>query len=495
MSMPSPSIVLVVDDDTLSRQFLQGLLAGESYTVLLASNGAEALRIAAQTPPDLVLLDVIMDGMDGFEVCRRLRSNPELFQVPIVMLTSLEGREAQLRGLEAGADEFLHKPVDPAELLARVRTITRLNRFRQLSDERTRFEAAVAYAPDGIVLTDGEGKILHANNAFVRLVGRTPAGILECFRSETAALLRVQFPTLDRPGRKVDAFETQLAIAATPGAFVEVTVVRLPWSERTILEFILRDVSDQKQLEAQLFRLQRIDLLSHLASGVVRDVDTLMTEIAKSAVELQTTTSSANQKLTAKISENAEKASNLLRRILTFAGTSGQRLTPVQIGPVLQETAALTTKLLRSGIKLEIDLANDLPGILADAADLQQVFVNLSLNARDAMPGGGTLRLTAGAVTLTPADAKLIGTDASAGDFLAVSVQDTGTGIAPENRERLFDPFFTTKAPEMATGLGLATVLRVMRRHNGFVGYQTEVGAGTCFTCYFPALSGPGGSE
>lgn len=168
-----------------------------------------------------------------------------------------------MRGLEAGADEFLRKPVDPVELLARVRTIARLNRFRQLSDERTRFEAAVACAPDGIVLTDGEGRILHSNSAFARLIGRTPETILECFSSETTALLRAQFPTLDRPGRRVETFETQLLLLAVPGAFAEITVVRLPWSERTILEFILRDVTDRKQLEAPLFRLQRIDLLGN----------------------------------------------------------------------------------------------------------------------------------------------------------------------------------------------------------------------------------------
>src|SRR6185503_6672559 len=98
--------------------------------------------------PDVVLLDVVMPGLDGFEVCRQLGANPALRQVPIVLLTALEGRDSRLRGLAAGADEFLNKPVDPIELRMRIRTITQLNRFRQLCDERARFEAAVAHSPD-----------------------------------------------------------------------------------------------------------------------------------------------------------------------------------------------------------------------------------------------------------------------------------------------------------------------------------------------------------
>ena len=146
-----------------------------------------------------------------------------------------------------------------------VQTITRLNHFRELSDERARFEAAVAFSPDGIVLTDGNGRILNANQAFVELAGRTPAGIFECFRSDAAELLRAQLLMLDQPGRRVDTFETQLQLSTAQGACAEVTVVRLPWSEGTILEFIFRDIPDRKQLEAQLFRLQRIELLGQLA--------------------------------------------------------------------------------------------------------------------------------------------------------------------------------------------------------------------------------------
>ncbi|MBI4626291.1 MAG: response regulator, partial [Verrucomicrobia bacterium] len=195
--MSGSSTVLVVDDDEASRQLLCGVLATENYTVLLAEDGTQALQIAARTPPDVVVLDVLMPGLDGFEVCRQLRANPVLRQVPIILLTALEGRGSRLRGLAAGADEFLNKPVDPIELRTRVRTIARLNRFRQLCDERARFETAIAHSPDAIVLTDGDGRILHSNAAFAQLVGRAPDHIFECLPTARVEPLKAQLAVLD----------------------------------------------------------------------------------------------------------------------------------------------------------------------------------------------------------------------------------------------------------------------------------------------------------
>lgn len=486
--MPSTRTVLVVDDDELTRQLLESLLEMEGgYRLMFAKDGGEALELAATTPPDVVLLDILMPGIDGFEVCRHLRANPVLRQVPIVLLTGLEGRASRLKGLEAGADEFLNKPVDLVELRTRIRTITQLNRFRQLSDERARFETAVNHSPDAIVLTDGAGMILHANAAFTKLVGPTPPRILEIFPPATAIGLKAQLAMLDRAGGKIESFESPLEIAAQPGSFAEVTIVRLPWSDGTMLEFILRDITDRKQLEAQLLRLQRIELLGQLASGVVHDVNNLLTSIRGHAEMLERKEVAVADSAPI-IRKTSERGEALLRRILMFARGADQALAPVLVGPVLREAAAIAGKLLGANIALEIDAPAGLPEILGDANQVNQVVMNLCVNARDAMPRGGRLRLGARAATLTAAEARAISPDGAAGEFVVVSVRDTGIGIPEENRDKLFDPFFTTKPRETATGLGLATVLRVMRRHHGFIGVETEVGGGTCFTCYFPAL-------
>ncbi|WP_245860640.1 HD domain-containing phosphohydrolase [Candidatus Chloroploca asiatica] len=145
--MPAPSIVLIVDDNPIGRETLEDLLYGQGYTLAFAADGPEALQQAAALTPDVILLDVMMPGMDGFEVCRRLRTDPHLAEVPVVMVTALDDSESRLRGLEAGADDFISKPFKRAELRARVKTITRLNRYRSLLEER----AALQHAHEDLI--------------------------------------------------------------------------------------------------------------------------------------------------------------------------------------------------------------------------------------------------------------------------------------------------------------------------------------------------------
>ena len=132
--------ILVVDDDPLGRDTIEALLAPEGYDLLTASSGLDALTQASQTTPDLILLDIMMPGMDGYEACRRLRSDPAISEVPIILITALDDRESKLQGIRAGADDFVSKPIDRVELRARIRTIIRLNRFRRLLLERERRE-------------------------------------------------------------------------------------------------------------------------------------------------------------------------------------------------------------------------------------------------------------------------------------------------------------------------------------------------------------------
>jgi signal transduction histidine kinase len=132
--------VLIVDDNAVVRETIGGVLEGQGYDLIYAENGPEALARAAEQPPDIILLDVMMPGMDGFDVCRRLRADPHLAGIPIVFVTALDDRDSRLRGLELGADDFLSKPIDWAELRARVHNITRLNRYRTLLNERAAFE-------------------------------------------------------------------------------------------------------------------------------------------------------------------------------------------------------------------------------------------------------------------------------------------------------------------------------------------------------------------
>ena len=166
--------ILIVDDLSAARQTLKSLLSSAPYRIIEASSGVEALQVAQDVQPDLILLDVMMPVMDGFEVCSRLRADDLLAEVPIIMVTALEDRASRLRGLDAGADDFISKPYDTAELRSRVRTVTRLNRYRRLHAERERFEWVVSRADVGYLITAFDDTIRYANERACHLLELAP---------------------------------------------------------------------------------------------------------------------------------------------------------------------------------------------------------------------------------------------------------------------------------------------------------------------------------
>ncbi|NJN92637.1 MAG: response regulator [Anaerolineales bacterium] len=159
---PYPNTILIVDDEPVGRTTLEGLLTNQGYNLIFADNGEDALKKATDFTPDLILTDVMMPDMDGFEVCQRLRADPTLAEVPIIMVTALDDRDSRLQGIEAGADDFITKPFDRVELRTRIRTVTRLNRFRRLITERNKFDWVIDHAEDGYLIIKA-GEIRYAN--------------------------------------------------------------------------------------------------------------------------------------------------------------------------------------------------------------------------------------------------------------------------------------------------------------------------------------------
>lgn len=176
MSKSSWSTILVVDDNLGARRSIEALLAQEDYRFLLADSGATALQLLAEQTPDVILLDVMMPGMNGFEACQKIRSMPRVSEIPIIMITALDDEESMIQGIDAGADDFLSKPISKIELRSRIRSILRLNRFRKLCDERQKFEVVVAQSQHGYVVL-GADKQINFSNAAARsmlFMGSTP---------------------------------------------------------------------------------------------------------------------------------------------------------------------------------------------------------------------------------------------------------------------------------------------------------------------------------
>ncbi len=248
------------------------------------------------------------------------------------------------------------------------------------------------------------------------------------------------------------------------------------------------DVTDRKRLEEQFLRAQRMENIGLLAAGIAHDLNNMLAPILLAAPMLREHVSDSTALgLLQTLEKSAERGANVVRQILAFAhGATGEHRL-LQAKHLLRDIAAVVAGTFPKTIKLEDFIPGDLWPVKGNPTQIHQVLLNLSVNARDAMPHGGTLRLRAENRTLDAATAATI-PNGRAGAFVAMHVEDTGTGIAPEVLKQMWQPFFTTKEAGKGTGLGLSTVRGIIENHNGFIDVQTAVGRGSSFTVYLPAV-------
>lgn len=271
----SQACVLIIDDELLARETLLAILAGEDYRLECATSGMEGLYLAAELQPDLVLLDIMMPEMDGYEVCRRLRAASDLAEIPIVMVTALDDHSSRLEGIKAGADDFVTKPFNREELRNRIRTITRLNRYRKLVDEKSRFSRLIEYCPHGIVLADSNGVIQFANPAISSFLG---------FNSSSSLLTRnfFDFVAADHAQYFQDCFKTILSYRLLAQDFeinlvdntnrtfpAAIVLVQYSWRNSIQVQLIIRDITEHK---LYLMDLKRKAYLERHESMVNRGV-------------------------------------------------------------------------------------------------------------------------------------------------------------------------------------------------------------------------------
>lgn len=252
------------------------------------------------------------------------------------------------------------------------------------------------------------------------------------------------------------------------------------------------DITEKKQLEAQLFRAQRLESIGTLASGIAHDLNNILTPILAGAQLLPLKFPDADERtqhLLEILEMNAKRGADLVKQVLSFArGVEGKRII-LQLRHLIIELAKILKETLPKSIEIHTDVPQDLWTVSGDSTQIHQVLMNLCVNARDAMPNGGTLRISAENAFFDENYARM-NLEAKIGPYVVITVSDTGVGIPAEILDRIFEPFFTTKEVGKGTGLGLSTVIGIIKSHGGFVNVSSEVGNGTRFQVYLPAAEG-----
>ncbi|MBI2512570.1 MAG: PAS domain S-box protein [Opitutae bacterium] len=373
-------------------------------------------------------------------------------------------------------------------------TLADLSELRRTHERLVLLEAALQATPAGILITDASGRIEWVNEGFTQLTGYSLAEAVG------------QNPRLLKSSRQTPEFYAKLWQTIQRGEVWSGDIVNRrkgdgEYHEHMIIApvshggdgtthfiAIKQDITERRQLEQQFLRAQRMEGIGLLAGGIAHDLNNVLAPILLSVELLRLRSHDSGDKRTLEVIESAaRRGTGIVRQVLTFArGIDGER-SPVRPRDLIRELVLMIEETFPRDIEIRRDVADDTPMVSGDATQLHQVLLNLAVNARDAMPNGGALLFAARPVAVGTKCPSYMG-EIAPGDYVMLSVRDTGQGMTLDVRERIFDPFFTTKPRGKGTGLGLPTVHGIVRSHGGFIQVDSEPGAGSEFRVYLPAL-------
>jgi two-component system cell cycle response regulator len=458
--MQKQNCLLIVDDEERGRDALKILLARENYQLAFAANGEEALQQAIQLTPDLILLDVMMPKMDGFEVCQRLRTHRQLAEVPIIMLTAISDRKARLLGIEVGADDFITKPFDRNELLARVRTILRLNRYRRLLAERVRFDWVVEQSNDGYLLLSVGDVIRYANSCARSYLGLLKENSLaegflknvekQNFRREPPAAWE-NWPTHN--ANSIPRYLVRPETSQSPLLWLQVDIME-PSSDNPDEQLIhLRDVSEQMNLQQQMWTFQT--LVSHKLRAPLNGLVGLQI-LDEKTIDLSSTRAHALLKIAR---ESAKRLQDQILDILRYVDSS--QLLQLDNFFNLSELSSLLKK-IRGDLeikKVSVQIADSVTekSLACSPQGMELVVRELFTNAKKFHPHNDpTIE-----IVVTPTDSASV----------LLSISDNGKSLPNQELIKVWRPYYQSEkyftGEIKGMGLGLAMIARLVWSRGG----------------------------
>ena len=491
-------VLVVDDDDTIRHLLIQALTVG-GYAPTAVASAEEAVEAFDQQSFGVAIIDKNMPGVDGLETLRRLRAKQPFCRCMIY--TGFPSQDSAVEALRYGAFDYLEKPLDVDLILAKVEK-----------------------AWEGYVLAFDREQIFRKYEVLFEIVPgivwfMTEQGVLTRINEEGAAMLG--YDTYDLLGQPYNVLLDLDQEGATSWTFRErrtgvratrrqVVTLKTKYGEKRLFEIsstgaydrsprdpdehfwgtlgVGWDITEQSQMEQQLQQARKMEAVGRLAGGIAHDFNNLLMVIINNAAFVRDELVEGDPCLqdVASIENAAEQAAALTRQLLAFSRRQVVKLEPVALGAVMSQLEPMLRRLIRESITLSVECGPELPVIRADSGQIEQVIINLVVNARDAMPNGGSLHIS---VTKVDVDLALAQSclNLKPGPHVVLTVRDSGVGMTEDVLERMFEPFYTTKKAGEGTGLGMATVYGIVNQGAGHIDVTSEPGAGTTVKVYLPA--------
>ena len=488
--MKSPLRVLLIDDNPDDRSLVIHELRREfSFLVVQQVGTFGELDEGLKADFDITITDYFLHWSDGLTILRRLKQlHPEK---PVIMFTGTGSEEIAVEAMKAGLDDYVLKsPKHYVKLAAAVRaSLERAESRGRAAELDLRLHQLLNRLNVGVFRANGDGLILEANPAFLKILGWTelPA---ETYLRELYFRPELQAEHWHELKRSGDMHEFQVQLCSAMGKTVMVAMSQTLGTTQdgeVIVDGLVEDISERMKFEEELRQSQKMESIGRLAAGVAHDFNNILTIIQGYASLLAEKDFDADTIFSLKnISAAADRAALLTRQLLAFSRKQALHATLLDVGDLVHGFSSLLRHVLGDKISLELSVGSKLPPMRGDAGAIEQTLMNLAMNARDAMPHGGTFKVTATDVEIDRG--YLRGhPDAHAGHFVCITVSDTGCGIETRDLPHVFEPFFTTKEVGKGTGLGLAAVYGIVKQHRGWIEVGSKIREGTTFKIFLPA--------
>lgn len=502
--MPEPLHLLVVDDDAdhaaMVVEFLRLTESCRGATLDTAHDYDQAKRMLLADAYALAFVDYWLGARDGLSLLREIRHAG--VDTPVVVLTGRGAEEVAVDAMKAGASDYLSKTQLSVETLDRTvryalalhqQELQRRQAEAAVRASEERFRALVENSSDALLLLDPEGRIQYVTPSSTRDLGWTPEqmsgrSIFDFLHPDDRDLAGVRMADmLRRPNRAITAEVRFLHADGSTRIMEGVASNRLDDPSVRAIVINARDITERRRLEEQLHQAQKMEAVGQLAGGVAHDFNNLLTAILgySNLILDDVPPDSPMRRDLEEIRSAGERAASVTRQLLAFSRRQMLQPQIVDVNALVRQIEKLLRGLLSAQIELVPRLAPDLVPIKVDPGSLEQILVNLAVNAKDAMPHGGRLTIETANVTIGPDAAEPLA-PMPPGRYVLLAIGDTGDGMDAATRARIFEPFFTTREQGRGSGLGLATVYGMVKQSGGYIWVESQPGEGTVFNVYLP---------